>query len=396
MPTDDVNEAFAAERADQITAARGRQRELQARVDAGQLQRLPDGRYKVLTGFDAGEILSPLGEPVHGLDVSAGGDVALYSAVPAWHHLGTVVPGGTADVDAVLGPAGIDFEVTTVPAFYLWDGKYVLHPGQRHTVRTDTGEALGIVGPDYEVIQNRRSFEFLQELVSDADAVWESAGSMRGGRKVFVALRIPEHVTVDPGGLDDRIIPFIVAVNSHDGRSAYEVVATPWRPVCANTERLALKQAATRWKVRHTRNATDHIHEARRTLRLTTRYYDAWAAEETALARTDLAIDAFNAVIDHLWPIEEAATARMQRTAEARRARMHDLFEQEADRSGHTAYAAERAVTDYTDHFAAIRPSAASGMKGNEPAARGLRLLEGTDDEIKSRAHNRLMLLRRH
>lgn len=390
----DVNEAFAAERADQITAARDRQRELQARVDVGTLQRLPDGRYKVLTGFDAGEILSPLGEPQHGLDETDGA-VSLYSAVPAWHHLGQVVPGGTTDIDQVLDLARIDFDVTTVPAFYLWDDRYVPHPGQRHTVRTDTGQALGIVGPDYEVIQNRRAFAFLQELVNDSHAVWESAGSMREGRKVFVTMRIPEHVTVDPGGLDDRIIPFIAAVNSHDGRSAFEVVATPWRPVCANTERLAVEQAATRWKVRHTRSATDRIHEARRTLGLTVRYYDQWAAEETALARTDLAIDEFNSLIDQLWPLDDTATARKRRTAEARRTRLHGLFEEEAERSGRTAYAAERAVTDYVDHFAAIRPSAASGLKGNELAARGLRLLEGTDDEVKSTAHKRLMLLHR-
>ncbi|WP_031520636.1 DUF932 domain-containing protein [Streptomyces sp. NRRL F-5123] len=391
----DVNEAFAAGRERQAITARDRQGELRAGVEAGRLRRLPDGRYKVLTGFDAGEILSALGEPVHGLDEKARGAVALYSAVPAWHHLGQVVPGGTTDIDTVLSLAGIGFEVVTVPAFYLWDGRYLPHPGQRHTVRADTGQALGIVGPDYEVIQNRRSFEFLQELVSDTDAVWESAGSMRGGSKVFVALRVPGHVVVDPGGLDDRIVPFIVAINSHDGRSAYEVVATPWRPVCANTERLAVQQAATRWKVRHTRNATEHIREARRTLRLTSHYYDTWAAEETALARTNLAIDEFNTAIDELWPLEENATARQQRTAEQRRDRLHALFGEEASRSGRTAYAAERAVTDYTDHFAAIRPSAASGLKGNEPAARGLRLLEGTDDAVKSHAHQRLMLMRR-
>ncbi|WP_190137577.1 hypothetical protein [Streptomyces longispororuber] len=73
---------------------------------------------------------------------------------------------------------------------------------------------------------------------------------------------------------------------------------------------------------------------------------------------------------------------------------MPDLFAGEAERTGRTAYAGERAVTEYLDHFAPIRPSAASGLKGDKPAARGPRLLEGADDELKSRAHRRLMLLR--
>ena len=46
----DVNKAFAAERGGQLDAARNWERELQARVAAGTLKRLPDGRYKVLTG----------------------------------------------------------------------------------------------------------------------------------------------------------------------------------------------------------------------------------------------------------------------------------------------------------------------------------------------------------
>jgi hypothetical protein len=70
------------------------------------------------------------------------------------------------------------------------------------------------------------------------------------------------------------------------------------------------------------------------------------------------------------------------------------LLAEETERTGRTAYAAERAVTDYLDHYAPIRPSAASGLKGNKPVARGLRLLEGTDDDVKSTAHRRLMLLR--
>ncbi|WP_282795225.1 DUF932 domain-containing protein [Streptomyces sp. CC224B] len=389
----DVNEVFAVERADQLEAARDWERELQSSVAAGTVKRLPDGRYRVLSGWDAGEILSARGVPQHGLDLSRG-QPALYSAVPAWHHVGNVIPGGTDDIDKVLRLGGIDYHVETVPATYLWKGEYRVAEDRFHTVRTDTGASLGVVGKGYTVVQNRRSFEFLQELANDSHAVWESAGALRGGKKVFVAMRLPGHVTVDAEGIGDEIIPFIVVVNSHDGRCPYEVVVTPWRPVCGNTERLAVRDAFSRWTVRHTRSALDRIHEARRTLGLSIKYYDQWADEETALARTDLAISEFDDLIDTLWPHEEDATARVRRTHEARRDRLHDLFAGEAERTGRTAYAAERAVTEYLDHFAPIRPSAASGLKGDKLAARGLRLLEGTDDELKSRTHRRLMLLR--
>ncbi|WP_373311017.1 DUF932 domain-containing protein [Streptomyces alanosinicus] len=33
------------------------------------------------------------------------------------------------------------------------------------------------------------------------------------------------------------------------------IVATPWRPVCANTERFVVRDGVTRWAVRHTAGA---------------------------------------------------------------------------------------------------------------------------------------------
>lgn len=387
----DVNEGFATERAEQSSAARRWEEDLQDRIDRGVVERLPDGRYRVLTGWDAGEILSARGVPQHGLDTSLG-STALYSSVPAWHGLGKVILGGVTDVDTVLEAAGIAYQVELVPARYQWRDETRTHPGRYHTVRTDTGTSLGVVGKDYEVIQNRDGFAFLQELVDDSQVIWESAGALREGRKVFISLRLPKHVRVDVGGIDDEIVPFLTAVNSHDGWSPFTVCVTPWRPVCANTERFAVRDAYSRWTIRHTKSARDRVREARRTLGLSVRYFDQWAREETALARTNLAIDEFQNLLSELWPLEDDATARRKRNAEARRERVTALFENEAQRTGRTAYAGERAVTEYLDHYASIRPSAA--LKGNTLGARGQRLLEGTDDDIKSGAHRRLTALR--
>lgn len=48
-------------------------------------------------------------------------------------------------------------------------------------------------------------------------------------------------------------------------------------------------------------------------------------------------------------------------------------------------------MTDYVDHYAKIRPTGV--LKGNELGARGVRLLDGADDEVKDKAHRKLMLL---
>jgi hypothetical protein len=103
LPATDVNERFAAERAGQLQAAADRKADIDGRIAEGKLVPIGDGRYRVNDpqSWDNGEVWTlQNGDvlPQHGLDTSTG-QVALYSAVPAWHDLGTIIPGGTSDID---------------------------------------------------------------------------------------------------------------------------------------------------------------------------------------------------------------------------------------------------------------------------------------------------------
>ncbi|MGW4790662.1 DUF932 domain-containing protein [Streptomyces sp. NPDC004230] len=396
----DVNAQFAAEKASQIDAVRDRERAFQARIDRGEVRLVGADRYEVLTGWDRGEVFTVARNArgqiegiiaAHGLDERADSTIALYASSPAWHGLGQIIPGGTTDIDEVLSKGGLDFTVTTVPALFQWGEELREHADQFHTVREDTGAPLGVVGRRYQPIQNRTGFEFLQELVGRYDVVWESAGVIRGGRRVFVSIRLPETVTVDAEGIDDIVVPYVAIMNDHSGNGQFQCVVTPWRPVCANTERFAVRDAVSRWAVRHTAGATDQIKEARRTLGLSVKYFEQFAAEETTLARTDLAIADFHKVIADLWPLDEDASKRTRTNHANRRAALDEVFRTETERVGRTAYAAERAITGYLDHVAPRRP----GQSMTEEIARATAALEGTDDEMKTKAHKRLMLLTR-
>jgi phage/plasmid-like protein (TIGR03299 family) len=264
--------------------------------------------------------------------------------------------------------------------------------GQFVTVRDDTGAPLGVVGNDYRVLQNREAFDFLTDLVGTTDVVWESAGALREGRRVFVAMRLPEGIRVDPGGVDDEIVPYLVAINSHDGSSLFHVVVTPWRPVCANTERFAVRDAHMRWGVRHTASARDRVDEARRTLGLTDAYYRAFAAEEEALARARVGIDEFRELIAELWPApQDGSTERAVRNHRRRHDQLVELWDANTATLGRTGYAAERAVTEFLDWKVAVRPT--GSLRGRHLAARATAVLEGTADDRKSAAHRRLLAL---
>ncbi|WP_426513110.1 hypothetical protein ACPPVO_22190 [Dactylosporangium sp. McL0621] len=141
----DVNAAFAAERADQLQAAAARRADFDTRLADGTLVPLGDGRFRVNDpdSWDNGEILLRQTDgqilPQHGLDTSRG-QAALYSSVPAWHQLGTIVPGGTSNVEDVLRLGGIDYEVLRRPVEFRnrLDGPHLLLPDQFVTARDDT------------------------------------------------------------------------------------------------------------------------------------------------------------------------------------------------------------------------------------------------------------------
>jgi phage/plasmid-like protein (TIGR03299 family) len=419
----DVNVQFKEEKQGQIAMARAiveRNRADIAKYDSGATQaaidqRLADqisqgkiemvgaDRYRVLEGWDRNETFSvqratrpgeiPLILPETGLDY-VDGQAQLYLAEPAWHEVGTVIPGGTSDIHEILTASGGLYNVKQGPVCYYAGGKLRTDPDKYENYRDDTFAPLGVVGNIYTPIQNVEAMEFLQELVDGGDAIIDSAGPMRGGRKFFVCMRLPEDIELDIAGTTEIVKPYIAVINSHDGQTPFQAVVTPWNIVCGNTERFALRDAHSRWTVRHTTHAMKRVEEARRTLGLSVKYFGQWAAEEQKLAETTLLLDDFDKLIADLWPVkddpEPSRTHWTKQLGKQRHEALRAGFAKDSERVGKTAYAAERAVTDYLDHDQKRRP-----LNGSMAAARATAVLEGASDDIKSRAHRKLLTLSR-
>jgi phage/plasmid-like protein (TIGR03299 family) len=425
----DVNAEFAGERADLIGRVQnwneggGREQALaesQAAFDRmvaqGTFVDLGGGRYQQTTGMDKGECWTltrpnKLGQlmamPEHGLDEMDGGRVRLYTAVPAWHGLGQYIPGGTEDIEDVVKLGGIDFDIIRLPApAYEYDGQLHEVPGLFHQVRGDNGAYLGTTGRIHRNIHPRDAMAFMQNIVGkDKPLTWESAGALKGGAKVFVSAKLPEGIVVDAEGVSDYQDLFLVVLDDRAGGASFQGMMTPWRPLCSNTNRFATRDAVSRIRLRHTTNLPDHVKQARDLLGLTFQYAEAFAAEETALARTNTSITEFRELMGELFAAEARkddpagrvyggrlrdAESKLGRAANDRReADLEERWGTEKNRVGETLYAAEQAYTGHLD-WGITR-------KGDSPAARWqariAASLEGEADELKTRAHSRLLQL---
>lgn len=107
-----------------------------------------------------------------------------------WHGLGTIVEEAPESADA-LRLAGLDWNVVQKDIFTNY-GKV---EGYKANVRDTDNQVLGVVTDRYKVIQNTDAFAFTDELLG-AGVRYETAGSLQGGKKVWLLARIPREYIV--------------------------------------------------------------------------------------------------------------------------------------------------------------------------------------------------------
>jgi hypothetical protein len=111
----------------------------------------------------------------------------------AWHGLGKIVEQYPTSAEAIKF-AGLDYNVEKRPLFTYDSENHtgdpetdllipeIEVPNYVATVRTDTEQVLGVVGKDYEIVQNINAFEFFDAIVGGGDGIlYETAGALGKG-----------------------------------------------------------------------------------------------------------------------------------------------------------------------------------------------------------------------
>ena len=189
-----------------------------------------------------------------------------------WHKLGNPV-NGLATAQEALHQSGLDWEVETQKIYTKNDFQFDEVKMGKVVVRQMDNKALGVVGNRYTPLQNTEAFKFFDNVVGEDEAIYETAGSLKGGRVVWLLAKLPSYMRIK--GTDDVMKKYVLLTNSHDGSKPVIAKVTPIRVVCNNTLSFALgRGGSAEARIRHTKNVTSNLMEAKRTLGLVNKVYD--------------------------------------------------------------------------------------------------------------------------
>ena len=267
-----------------------------------------------------------------------------------WHGLGTIVAEAPSSSEA-LRLAGLDWEVEQQAIFT----KSGVVEGFKANVRSTDKKALGVVSDRYKIIQNKDAFAFTDKLLG-AGVRYETAGSLQGGKKIWLLATLPKEYII----AGERISPYLVFSNTHDGSGAVRVAITPFRVVCNNTLNLALNTATRSFSMVHTGDIRGKVNEAKQTLFMADQYMENLGREFERLRKVKVTDQQVKEYIELLLPIENGASLttvkNTRKLREDMRARYYDA--PDLKDVGNNAYRFINAVSDFATHSNPLRRTA--------------------------------------
>ena len=218
----------------------------------------------------------------------------------AWHGLGTTLPSDDPrrkDVEGAMIAAKMSWHVSKVPVATrrtedipeAYRGRII--DDMFAVCRDVEPHYLGMVGTQHETLQNVDLFRWYQPFLDSGQAEFETAGSLRGGRVVWVLARMCEE---DYRIADrDHVRPYILLSSSHDGSMATRAGFSPVRVECANLLRMAHEEGNL-LRVKHTQSQHEALKLVRETMDLVRGEFRATSDQYRRLAefqinRQDLA-----------------------------------------------------------------------------------------------------------
>jgi phage/plasmid-like protein (TIGR03299 family) len=180
----------------------------------------------------------------HELSVVNGRASMAYAGATPWHGLGQVLT-PDAPLETWQHESGLDWEAKLAEVkferdFIDADGSpnslITSAPSNRVIYRSDTGVPLSVVSDRYRPVQPKQIIEFYRDLVDRWGFKLETAGALKGGRKIWALANTGEATQLRDR---DEVKGYLLLATSFDGSMATQARFTSIRVVCNNTLTLA-------------------------------------------------------------------------------------------------------------------------------------------------------------
>ncbi len=269
-----------------------------------------------------------------------------YVGETPWHRLGKEIPAGKKlSIDEAIVAAGLDWEVDR-RRLYTEDRYTLLNISERYAVcRQKDNAVLGIVGPDYTPLQNKEAFKWFQPFLDTGEATLETAGSLKGGSKIWVLARIQSREMMV--GPEDEVAHYILLSNSHDGSIPVRVGFTPIRVVCNNTLCLAHEsQASKLLRVKHTSHILENLEYVREIMNLARKEFYATVEQYRALMKMKINRNDLEEYVRIVFALPDTEGKELI-------SNVTYLFDhgRGSEMAGQTYWGAYNAVTEYLNYF---------------------------------------------
>ena len=281
-------------------------------------------------------------------------DSMMYVGTTPWHQLGTKLDEPATAAEAITA-AGLDWEVGLEPVWVHREsgafdtGKYAIS-------NSSTGEVYYVGASDrYVPLQIKDAFRFFDGVVGAGEAIYHTAGSLKGGRVIWILAKLDGELGL-PG---DPAEKYIMLSNSHDGSMGVDMRFCSIRVVCANTLQAALREGNTpNVRLRHTPTLMQRINDSRSLLGLADAHFANMMKGMERLADKKLTIPQSNEYFKKVLGISKKKKSSSYLTNQL--GAIQTLYHGEGRgaelvTAKGTAWGAFNAVSEWNEHHRAVR-----------------------------------------
>jgi phage/plasmid-like protein (TIGR03299 family) len=234
--------------------------------------------------------------------------------------------------------------------------------------RSDNGEFFGAVSTEFGETLKDTGNKALTEVAESIEGIAagevrvETAGSLKGGRKVWMLLRLAEPITVvgDPHG---ATLPYYALQTNHDGYGSFRGQALFTRIICDNTSQAADLEAQSRgteFVFRHTSGIKDRIEEAKQALAGWRENIDNWNRLMEQLIEIPVTPAQRDEFVERFIPAPVSTKTVSQRVLtniETARGELSHLLVKSVTTEGinDTAYGLVQAAVEFQQHVRGVR-----------------------------------------